>query len=122
MNTVRHQQHTIRFRRWSRKSYAMFYSLGKCVTIGNLKKEIADISLGKQNHVCTAFSVCQSMRKDDAEKEYGEEEAGLLERVVLSVFQIQLSRPQEDYVASYFDKIIFMPKGCAIHSSGFFLF
>lgn len=55
----------IRFRRWSRKGYAMFCSLGKCVTIGSLKKGIADISLGKQTNICTAFSVCFPLQEDN---------------------------------------------------------
>lgn len=58
----------IRFRRWSRKGYAMFCSLGKCVTIGNLKKGIADASLNKQANTCVAF-VCPFAREDDAEKQ-----------------------------------------------------
>ena len=66
MKQLCQNKHTIRFRYWSRKKYAMFYSLGKYVTIGNLKKEIADVSLGKQANVCTAFSVCSSARKEDA--------------------------------------------------------
>lgn len=41
-------RHTIRFRRWSRKAYATFASIGQCVTIGFLRKGIADRSLGKQ--------------------------------------------------------------------------
>ena len=63
MKQLCQNKHTIRFRYWNRKKYAIFYSLGKCVTIGNLKKEIADVSLGKQANVCTAFSVCSSHEK-----------------------------------------------------------
>lgn len=39
---------TIRFRRWSRKNYATFASIGRCVTIGCLRKDVADSSLAKQ--------------------------------------------------------------------------
>lgn len=39
---------TIRFRKWSRKAYAAFASLGCCVTIGCLPKSVADSSLSKQ--------------------------------------------------------------------------
>ncbi|WP_373732186.1 hypothetical protein [Bacteroides heparinolyticus] len=39
---------TIRFRRWSRKSYAAFACIGRCVTIGYLRKDVADCSLAKQ--------------------------------------------------------------------------
>lgn len=39
---------TLRFRKWSRKAYAAFASLGRCVTIGCLSKSVADSSLKKQ--------------------------------------------------------------------------
>ena len=39
---------SLRFRRWSRKSYAAFASLGRTVTIGCLRKDAADGSLRKQ--------------------------------------------------------------------------
>ncbi len=41
----------LRFRRWSRKAYASFASIGRHVTIGCVSKSIADKSLNKQ--VCT---------------------------------------------------------------------
>lgn len=39
---------TLRFRRWSRKRYAAFCSVGRVVSIGQVKKSITDASLGKQ--------------------------------------------------------------------------
>lgn len=45
-NTTPHK--IIRFRCWTRKGYAMFSSLGRCVTIGTLGREVADASLKKQ--------------------------------------------------------------------------
>lgn len=42
----------MRFRRWSRKSCAVFSSIGRHVTIGNLKSIIADTLLGKQQNIC----------------------------------------------------------------------
>lgn len=84
-------KHTIRFRRWSRKGYAMFYSLGKCVTIGNLKKGIADVSLGKQANVCTSFSVCLPfVQEDRAEDEWDE---GMIPSEYL--LQLLLVQPQQ---------------------------
>lgn len=47
-------RHTIRFRRWSRKAYAAFASIGHCVTIGCLPKSVADSSLSKQKATGTA--------------------------------------------------------------------
>lgn len=46
------QTSAIRFRKWSNKGYAIFSSLGRCVTIGHLSKEIADSSLSKQQRGC----------------------------------------------------------------------
>ena len=39
---------SLRFRRWSHKSYAAFASIGRNVTIGRLSKGVADSSLRKQ--------------------------------------------------------------------------
>lgn len=52
-NTVS-ARYSIRFRRWSRKAYAAFASLGKYVTIGSLRKSVADRSLSKQKATGTA--------------------------------------------------------------------
>lgn len=38
----------IRFRQWSRKAYAIFATLGLCVTIGQLRKNITECALCKQ--------------------------------------------------------------------------
>lgn len=49
----------IRFRCWSRKAYAAFASIGRCVTIGCLRKEVADSSLSKQKAMgSTGRAVC----------------------------------------------------------------
>ncbi|MFV0390752.1 MAG: hypothetical protein ACK5KP_02530 [Paludibacteraceae bacterium] len=46
----------LRFRRWGRVGYAVFRSLGKNVTIGNLTTAIADKSLQKSN--CMDANIC----------------------------------------------------------------
>lgn len=38
----------LHFRRWSRQSYAAFLSLGRCVTIGHMRKNVVESSLLKQ--------------------------------------------------------------------------
>lgn len=48
MNRVYKYRQSLRFRRWSRKAYAVFCSVGRCVTIGCLSKAVADSSLSKQ--------------------------------------------------------------------------
>lgn len=40
---------SVRFFRWSRKSYAIFCSLKKCITISVLRREIVDCSQKKSN-------------------------------------------------------------------------
>ena len=42
-----HTRRMIRFRRWSRKRYAVFCSIGRMVTIGHLCKGIVDASMAK---------------------------------------------------------------------------
>lgn len=58
---------TIRFRKWSRKAYAAFASLGRCVTIGCLPKSVADSSLSKQKAGMTTG--CQSSGRGTKETE-----------------------------------------------------
>jgi len=97
----------------------MFYSLGKYVTIGNLKKEIADVSLGKQANVCTAFSVCSSARKEDAGEEYEEGMAPV--ESMLQMFRIQLPQPQvADVICLFYLNKYCLPERCAMHLFGFF--
>lgn len=57
-------RHTLRFRRWSRKAYAAFVSIGRCVTIGCLRKSIADCSLSKQK--ATGANGRSGCREDSA--------------------------------------------------------
>ena len=40
-----------RFRRWNRSPYAVFNSIGRHVTIGHLKADIADASLKKEKSI-----------------------------------------------------------------------
>lgn len=51
MFTKSHTKNSLRFRYWSRKGYAAFKSIGKHVTIGNLKNVVADALLGKQKNL-----------------------------------------------------------------------
>lgn len=120
MKQLCQNKHTIRFRYWNRKKYAIFYSLGKCVTIGNLKKEIADVSLGKQANVCTAFSVCSSARKENAGEEY--EEGMPPVESMLQMLRIQLPQPQvADVICLFYLNKYCLPERCAMHLFGFFV-
>lgn len=75
-NTMRKRQlnrTTLRFRKWSRKAYAAFASLGRCVTIGCLPKSVADSSLSKQKSGTSAG--CKSGRQslEDTDNDKGQE-------------------------------------------------
>ena len=49
MKKERYISHSfIRFRQWSRKAYAIFATLGLCVTIGQLRKNVTECALCKQ--------------------------------------------------------------------------
>ncbi|MFT3902571.1 MAG: hypothetical protein QM727_05330 [Niabella sp.] len=56
MFAKKHIKTSLRFRQWSRKSYATFYSVGRHVTIGQLKCVVADKLLGKQKNLIPEFS------------------------------------------------------------------
>lgn len=65
----KHRIPSIRFRQWSRKSYALFKSVGKHVTIGKIKNVIADRLLNKQNNLFSLatyiFDIAQKEENDD---------------------------------------------------------
>lgn len=48
MHRIHPLRTTVRFRHWSRKGYAAFASLGQCVTIGQLRKNVTEQALTKQ--------------------------------------------------------------------------
>lgn len=65
MKKERPRHTTLRFRRWSRKSYATFVSIGRNVTIGCLRKNVADRSLRKQDAVQTLPYYIHIMTTDE---------------------------------------------------------
>ena len=46
--------HRVWFRRWNRHNYATFCSIGKCVNIGSVRKEIAD-KPSEEEHTAGSF-------------------------------------------------------------------
>lgn len=80
----------IRFRRWSRKAYAAFASIGRCVTIGCLRKNVADRSLSKQKTAGTSgYAKCST---DDAWK-IKKEGISKLRQLFHPIIQIKLTVP-----------------------------
>ncbi|MGL5731819.1 MAG: hypothetical protein ACRCX5_11955 [Bacteroidales bacterium] len=60
---------SIRFRRWSRKRYAAFCSLGKIISIGHLRCGIAEQSLIKQCQFDLVRNTCLNSETDTTDKE-----------------------------------------------------
>lgn len=94
MNIIYKNRQTIRFRRWSRKAYAVFCSVGRCVTIGCLSKTVADSSLSKQKKV--SLAVTELFHQD---REAIEEEKDYLEDV--SILHLQPIQVQTVLNKSY---------------------
>lgn len=72
---------SLRFKQWSRKSYAAFTSMGRHVTIGNLKSIVADVLLGKQkNALSIPFqSLFEQYLYEEEERQHPPDELLLLE-------------------------------------------
>lgn len=65
MHRIHPLRTTVRFRHWSRKGYAAFASLGRCVTIGQLRKNVTERALTKQ----TEPSLLPTTQKHPSEPE-----------------------------------------------------
>ena len=66
----------LRFRRWNRKSYAAFASMGRCVTIGHLRKEAADSSLRKHTKTQALPQQSYTMSQEEMKRQV-QEDTGL---------------------------------------------
>lgn len=58
----------VRFRRWNRHSYSTFCSIGRCINIGCVRKEIADQSLRKGLLLLAphGYNLSRKRREDEA--------------------------------------------------------
>ncbi|MCH5599718.1 hypothetical protein [Niabella ginsengisoli] len=97
MFTQAHTISALRFRRWSRKSYAAFQSIGRHVTIGNLKNIVADTFLGKQKNTSATIVV------DIAQKEIEEE----------------MSDPPDDIINLFPENLPLIPKSICVKTAHF---
>lgn len=66
-NTNTHTSQSLRFRRWSRKGYAVFCSLTCAVTIGSLAVSISDKTL--QKSLISADTIFKTSPANEAEEE-----------------------------------------------------
>ena len=65
---------SLRFRRWSRHSYAAFCSVGRHVTIGRLASDIVDASLRKEKSVHSRFFSKRALSSSDYDLSAGYED------------------------------------------------
>jgi len=97
---------SLRFRRWSRKAYAVFVSLGKSISIGSLSVDMAGATL---------FRSVELMKRNFSGEQEGEELAEdelvvvLAENSVLA--NLILSRPAVEYPAANSNIYINYPDG-----------
>lgn len=76
----------VRFRRWARKGYSIFSSLGKQVSIGVLDFRIANTSLKKLSvGISDLFSLEEDKDKDMESEELLENELGLMPALCLNL-------------------------------------
>lgn len=71
-----HKAGSIRFRRWSRKGYAVFVSLRIVVTIGHVCRSIADAALGKNKSFSTGNRKQVTAFADAGETEEAQDAGG----------------------------------------------
>lgn len=84
-----HTKFSLRFKHWSRKSYAAFKSIGRQVTIGRLKTVVADTLLGKQKNILSIFVTAWANNNEAQEHEWDNppDEELLLELSCVPVLQ-----------------------------------
>lgn len=89
-----------RFRHWTRKGYAAFASLGRCVTIGCLRKNVTERALAKQTEPSLTPYAQQAETEREAETmpSPDREQGRLLLLLLLSVSaQTDTTPPAEPY-------------------------
>ena len=94
MNKQISKSQIIRFRRWCRKGYAIFCSLGKAVAIGNLRKGIVEASLKKQPGVCLLSVLCRPDREDEEDDKAPDREVAdrILSLIILEIITVNRLR------------------------------
>lgn len=84
---------SLRFKKWSRKSYAAFKSVSRHVTIGCLKNIVADALLGKQKNILSIFTIAWKKENSFCDDEWHDppDEELLSELFYLPSLQVERS-------------------------------
>ena len=77
---------SLRFRRWSRRNYAAFVSLGREVLIGHLRCDVADCSMLKLKHHLHADGGCDMARTAGDDGSGYPPDVGLMWGLYVTVF------------------------------------
>ncbi|MGL5785425.1 MAG: hypothetical protein ACRCX4_01195 [Bacteroidales bacterium] len=85
---------SIRFRRWSRKQYAVFCSLGKQISIGCLRRGIADQALRKNALVLSGGLYLPDSLFVAESKEYTDAEIAELKESISEILLLKIVLPE----------------------------
>jgi hypothetical protein len=89
-----HNKFSFRFRRWSRKAYAVFVSLGKSISIGSLSVDMAGATLFR------SIELIKRIFSGEQEREELAEDESAIVLTENSVFANFISRPAVEYPAA----------------------
>ncbi|WP_304248312.1 hypothetical protein [Parabacteroides gordonii] len=111
-------QNSFRFRRWSRKGYAAFFSLSRAVTIGQLSSNVSERFQIKNGTVHSSVLFTDQSNPEDKERNaeflQGESFAETLSRlslVLLWLFTIQTTKQTVAAASSAYTYILYPKAG-----------
>lgn len=111
-------QNSFRFRRWSRKGYAAFFSLSRAVTIGQLSSNVSERFQTKNGAVHSSVLFTDQSNPEDKERSMevlqGESYAEALSRlslVLLWLFTIQTTKQTVAAASSAYTYILYPKAG-----------
>ena len=84
MKRLSHNSFSLRFRRWSRRAWAVFASLGREVTIGTLRVQVTEKALEKTGRELMLMNEGKDLQPDEEEE---------IEEICLPEFECIAIRP-----------------------------
>lgn len=122
-------QNSFRFRRWSRKGYAAFFSLSRSVTIGQLSSNVSERFQIKNGTVHSSVLFTDQSNPEDKERNaeflQGESFAETLSRlslVLLWLFTIQTTKQTVAAASSAYTYIYILKRKVSVYTETFRFF
>ncbi|KKB55804.1 hypothetical protein [Parabacteroides gordonii] len=122
-------QNSFRFRRWSRKGYAAFFSLSRAVTIGQLSSNVSERFQIKNGTVHSSVLFTDQSNPEDKERNaellQGESYAETLSRlslVLLLLFTIQTTKQTVAAASSAYTYIYILKREVSVYTGTFRFF